>query len=134
MEDHGLNIDETLVCEGDFFYLESGYDLALKLLALTNPPTALVAASDEMAIGAIKATRKLGFSVPGDFAVIGFDDIKMASISEPPLTTMAQPKEDLARESTEMLLKIIKGETLKSNHVFLQDELIIRNSCGAGLV
>lgn len=132
MESHGLEVDEALVYEGDF-YLDSGYDLALQLLALPNPPTALVAASDEMAIGAMKAARKLGISVPGEFAVIGFDDIKMASICDPALTTMAQPKEALGSASVEMLISIMKGELLSSNHVILNDQLVIRESCGSNL-
>lgn len=126
---HGLAVDESLVCEGDF-YFQSGYDLALQMLASPNPPTALVAASDEMAIGAMKAARKLGISIPDEFAVVGFDDIKMALICEPPLTTMAQPKEDLGRISVEMLIRMMKGEPLSSKHVILNDELVIRESCG----
>jgi LacI family repressor for deo operon, udp, cdd, tsx, nupC, and nupG len=133
MESHGLDMDQSLVYEGDF-YFDSGYALALKLLSSSKPPTALVAASDEMAIGAIKAARKLGISVPKDFAIIGFDDIKMASICEPPLTTMAQPKEEIARISTEMLLSFMKGEPLNHNYVVLNDELVIRESCGSHLI
>jgi LacI family repressor for deo operon, udp, cdd, tsx, nupC, and nupG len=129
LETHGLDIDPSLLYEGNF-YFDSGYSSALKLLASSKPPTALVAASDEMAIGAIKAARKLGFLVPKDFAIVGFDDIKMASICEPPLTTMAQPKEEIARISTEMLLSYIKGDPLNQNYVILNDELVIRESCG----
>lgn len=132
MTAHGLEVDGSLVYEGDF-YLQSGYELTLQLLASPYPPTALVAASDEMAIGAMKAARKLGISIPSELAVIGFDDIKMASICEPPLTTMAQPKEDLGRISIEMLISMIKGESLSSNHVILNDELVIRESCGSHL-
>jgi LacI family transcriptional regulator, repressor for deo operon, udp, cdd, tsx, nupC, and nupG len=129
MEKHGLKIDESLIFEGDF-YLQSGYELALEMLSLPNSPTALVAGSDEMAIGAIKAARELGKAVPRDLAVIGFDDIKMASICEPPLSTMAQPKDSLGRISTEMLLALIKGEAIKEHFVLLYDELVIRESCG----
>ncbi|PZE20071.1 LacI family DNA-binding transcriptional regulator [Paenibacillus xerothermodurans] len=133
MEANGLDVDKSLVCEGDF-YFDSGHALALKLLSSAQPPSALVAASDEMAIGAIKAARKLGVRVPEDFAIIGFDDIKMASICEPALTTMAQPKEELARLSTEMLLSYIKGEPPHQNCVVLNDQLIIRESCGWALL
>lgn len=129
MESYGLQIDEALVLEGDF-YFESGYDLMLKLLSAENPPTALVAASDEMAIGAMKAARKYGLSLPSELAIMGFDDIKMASFCEPPLSTMAQSNEKFGQIATEMLLSILRGESLESNHIILNDQLVIRESCG----
>ncbi|MCZ8515444.1 LacI family DNA-binding transcriptional regulator [Paenibacillus filicis] len=129
MVKHGLKIDESFIFEGDF-YFQSGYELAAKMLSLPDLPTALVAGSDEMAIGAIKAARALGKVVPRDLAVIGFDDIKMASICEPSLSTMAQPADELGRISTEMLLALIKGETIKERFVLLYDKLVIRESCG----
>ena len=65
---------------------------------------------------------------------MGFDDIKMASFCEPALSTIAQPKEEFGQISTEMLLSILKGEALESNHILLNDQLVIRESCGAHLV
>jgi LacI family repressor for deo operon, udp, cdd, tsx, nupC, and nupG len=133
IREHGLIVDESLIREGDY-YVDSGYELALELLSEPNVPTAIVAASDEMAIGAMKAARELGISIPDQLAIIGFDDIKMASMCEPPLSTMAQPKAEYGRISTEMLLALIKGDPMSNNRIILNDELVIRKSCGAYLI
>jgi LacI family transcriptional regulator, repressor for deo operon, udp, cdd, tsx, nupC, and nupG len=132
IEEYGLTMDESLILEGDY-YVDSGYELALELLSQPEVPTAIVAASDEMAIGAMKAARELGISIPDQLAIIGFDDIKMASMCEPPLSTMAQSKEEFGRISTEMLLALIKGDPIPNTRIILNDELVIRKSCGAYL-
>ncbi len=126
---HDLPIDESLVQEGDFT-VESGYRMATRLLALTSPPTAIFAANDEMAIGAIQAIREKGFRVPEDIAVVGFDDIRLATLFDPPLTTVSQPKLEIGSKAAEILLKIINHEPVERRQVVLSDQLIIRQSCG----
>ena len=82
MAHHGLHVESLLVQEGDFSY-ESGFNLMKKLLMLDEIPTAVFAANDVMAMGAIKAAKSKGIRIPDDLSVIGFDDIKFASIFEP---------------------------------------------------
>ncbi|MDQ0217433.1 LacI family transcriptional regulator [Peribacillus cavernae] len=128
MSQHGLPIEPLLVQEGDFSY-ESGYNLMMKFLALEHPPTAVFAANDEMAIGAIKAIKFRGLSVPENISVIGFDNIKISSIFEPALTTIAQPAYDIGQKAMELLIKLINKDSLTKNQYMLEDELIIRESC-----
>jgi LacI family transcriptional regulator, repressor for deo operon, udp, cdd, tsx, nupC, and nupG len=127
---NNYEIDQVLVQEGDFSY-ESGYKLMEKFLALQNPPTAVFAANDEMAIGAIKAIKKHRLSVPEDIAVVGFDDIDMASIMDPELTTVAQPTFDIGSTAMDLLLCLMKKEPLTKKQFVLEDQLMIRQSCGA---
>ncbi|MDQ0338812.1 LacI family repressor for deo operon, udp, cdd, tsx, nupC, and nupG [Caldalkalibacillus uzonensis] len=123
----GLIEDEALIQEGDFT-LQSGYDLANKLLSLKNPPTAIFAANDEMAIGAMKAIQDKGIRVPEDVAVAGFDDINVASFVTPSLTTIRQPRYKIGQTSVDLLLKVINHEPLDQPQIVLEDELIVRHS------
>jgi LacI family transcriptional regulator, repressor for deo operon, udp, cdd, tsx, nupC, and nupG len=126
---HDIDVDAALVQEGDFSF-ESGYNVTLKLLALEKPPTAIFAANDAMAIGAIKAVRHRGGRVPDDVAVVGFDDIQMASIFEPGVTTIAQPMFDIGKQAMKLLLQLIDGEEVDRRQFVLPDRLVIRESCG----
>jgi LacI family transcriptional regulator, repressor for deo operon, udp, cdd, tsx, nupC, and nupG len=126
---HDIDVDAALVQEGDFSY-ESGYNVTLKLLALEKPPTAIFAANDAMAVGAIKAVRHRGGRVPDDVAVVGFDDIQMASIFEPGVTTIAQPMFDIGKQAMKLLLQLIDGEEVERRQFVLPDRLVIRESCG----
>jgi LacI family transcriptional regulator, repressor for deo operon, udp, cdd, tsx, nupC, and nupG len=128
MLQHGLNIDSQLVQEGNFSY-ESGFNLMKKFLALNHPPTAVFVANDEMAIGAIKAAKASGLKVPEDISVVGFDDIKFASIFEPALTTIAQPTFNMGKKAMELLINLINNEDLERDQFMLDDQLIIRDSC-----
>jgi LacI family repressor for deo operon, udp, cdd, tsx, nupC, and nupG len=128
MAHHGLSVDSLLVQEGDFSY-ESGFNLMKKLLMLDELPTAVFAANDEMAMGAIKAAKSKGIRVPEDLSVIGFDDIKFASIFEPALTTIAQPTFEMGKKAMELLLKLINNEELEKDQFMLADKLIVRDSC-----
>ena len=128
MNQHNLTADPLLIQEGDFSF-ESGYNLMLKFLALVHPPTAVFAANDEMAMGAIKAIKSRGLNVPNDISVIGFDDIKFASIFEPALTTIKQPTFSIGKKAMELLLELKNQHELPKVQFILADQLIIRNSC-----
>jgi LacI family repressor for deo operon, udp, cdd, tsx, nupC, and nupG len=132
MMSHDLDIDSAYIQEGDFSF-ESGYNQALKLLALENPPTAVFAFNDEMAMGAIKAAKDSGLKAPEDLAVVGFDNVKMSSVIEPNLTTINQPKYEIGKKAMELLLKLINGESINKKKFVMKDELIIRESCGSNL-
>lgn len=128
MAQHSLPVESLLVQEGDFSF-ESGFNVMQKFFALDVVPTAIFAANDEMAIGAIKAIKSKGLSVPGDISVVGFDDIKFASIFEPALTTISQPSFDIGKNAMELLIKIINKDDLEKKQFILEDKLIVRESC-----
>ena len=122
-------IEGVLIQEGDHTY-ESGYNQMNKFLALEETPTAIFAANDSMAMGAIKAVKDQNMKVPEDVAVVGFDNIQFSKIFEPALTTIAQPLLEMGKRSMELLLKQIKGEPLTKKQLVLDTKLIIRDSCG----
>ena len=107
----GLTAPPEYICQGDSSF-ESGYYGALALLALPEPPTAIFAGNDWMALGAIEAISNRGLSVPRDLAVVGVDDISLAARAHPPLTTISIPKREMARTATELLLRQIQGTDL----------------------
>src|SRR5690606_14285755 len=92
--------------------------------------TAIFAANDHMAMGAIKRLTEIGVSVPGDVAVIGFDDIAPAAYYRPALTTVRQPIEESARRAAELLIGRIQGTVSELPEVELGTELVVRESCG----
>jgi LacI family repressor for deo operon, udp, cdd, tsx, nupC, and nupG len=128
MSQYGLDVESRFVQEGDFTF-ESGFNLMKKFLAVDHPPTAIFAANDEMAIGAIKAAKTSGLRIPEDLSVIGFDDIKFASIVEPALTTVAQPTFNMGKKAMELLINLISNNEIEKDQYILDDELILRDSC-----
>lgn len=127
LEDANIEFDENLIKYGDYSF-KSGMRAARQLLSLEEKPTAIFAISDIMAIGAIKALKEEGFKAPEDVAVVGFDDISFASMYDPALTTVSQPKYDLGCIAMEVLLKHIEGELEDPQRIFLEHELVIRES------
>lgn len=95
LEEAGLDFDPKLLVRGDFSF-GSGVRAAKHLLALPERPTAIFAASDEMALGVLAVARQLGYAVPGDLAIAGFDDSPESRLVSPPLTTIFQPIADIA--------------------------------------
>jgi DNA-binding LacI/PurR family transcriptional regulator len=125
----GLKIDPNFVSRGRFT-AESGLQQTASLLQLRCRPTAIVAANDYLALGAVRAIHSAGLSVPKDVAVIGFDDVPLASLSTPALTTLRQPSRRIASDCFERLLQRINDPqgTLTSKQFFYEPELIIRES------
>lgn len=124
---HQIPIREEYILEGDFS-VRAGYLLGRQLLTLANPPTAIFAANDEMAVGAMKAAKELGLDVPGDVSVVGFDDIPLSTLVAPALTTIRQPKYEIGTQSMNMLLDLIEGRADARRQVVLPYELVIRDS------
>jgi LacI family transcriptional regulator len=126
-----LDVDEELIYEGTFFQPD-GYSGASELLNLVDPPTAIFASNDVMALGVMDAVRNRGFRVPDDVSVIGFDDIPQAAMVRPALTTVNQPLEKMGRVATQMLMELTqkkeKTNTVE-NRIELPTELVIRDSC-----
>jgi len=127
LEAAGLEVDDQLVQPGDFYH-ESGFACANALLDLPEPPTAIFAASDQMAFGVYESVRRRGLRVPDDVSVVGFDDLPEVRWSSPPLTTVRQPLAEMGVLAARTLLRIAAGETLESPRLELATTLIVRSS------
>lgn len=123
----GLPADPALLVQGDFFQ-PSGFTGAEHLLDLPEPPTAIFAANDDMALGVVEAARVRGLRIPEDLSVIGFDDVTQASIVHPPLTTVRQPLEQMGQIAAERLLALIESPERAVERVVLPTELIVRQT------
>jgi LacI family transcriptional regulator len=120
---------DDYVRDGDF-YFESGFAAMQELLSLPDPPTAVFAASDLMAAGAIRAIEQAGLAVPADVAVVGFDDIQLAAMMQPALTTIRQDKLGLGSAAAEALLRMIERDGAPPPGITLPVELVVRASSG----
>ena len=127
MRSNGLSPDRKLMAAGDFS-AESGVRATEALLARGVPLTALMCANDEMALGALRAVRDRGLSVPADISIIGFDDIRLARFIDPPLTTVAQPMQEIGREAMTLLIELLADPTVAARKRILPTQLIIRGS------
>lgn len=125
---YNLAIKEEYIQYGELSY-KSGYLKTQKLLELNDSPDAIFASEDRLALGALRAASERNVKVPKDLAIIGFDNITQTEYSIPKLSTIAQPKEEIGKKATEILLHIIKGEEIKDCNIVFKPELIIRESC-----
>jgi DNA-binding LacI/PurR family transcriptional regulator len=123
----GVALDPNLVRYGNF-YLHPGYEHGLDLLDRADRPTAIFAGSDMQAIGVLRAARRLGIEVPAQLSVIGYDNLPVAAWTDPALTTINQPLEDMAGTATRMLLDLARGIEPASTRIDLVTELVIRES------
>jgi LacI family transcriptional regulator len=131
LEAHEIPVQEDLITEGDFSEA-SGSSGVLHLLPAS--PTAIFVASDTMAIGALKALRQAGRRIPEDVALVGFDDVPIASAVEPALTTIRQPISRLGSLAAELVLNMAEDpseEQASVHRIVLPAELVVRQSCGA---
>ncbi|WP_129669772.1 LacI family DNA-binding transcriptional regulator [Phytoactinopolyspora endophytica] len=127
LEAAGLAIDEKLLWEGDFYH-ESGFAGAQAFLRNPEPPTAILASSDQMAIGAYEAVRQSGLRVPDDVSIVGFDDLPEVRWASPPLTTVRQPLSDMGAVAARTVLRLAAGEPVDSPRLELATSLIARES------
>jgi LacI family transcriptional regulator len=127
LEKAGITFNEDLVRIGNYRY-ESGLEVTKYFLDLQDRPTAIFAATDEMAIGAIHAIQDRGLRVPEDVSVISIDNVRMASMVRPLLTTVAQPMYDIGAVSMRLLTKLMKKEDAQNSRVILPHEVIQRES------
>ncbi len=127
----GIVPDPNLIVEGDF--TEAGGYSAMQRL-LPHTPDAVFAASDTMAVGALRALREAGRRVPEDIALVGFDDMPFAAHTDPPLTTVRQPIQRAGTVAAETLIDLIAHPDSQPRRIVLPTELVIRASCGSGLV
>ncbi|RCS24254.1 LacI family transcriptional regulator [Phyllobacterium salinisoli] len=129
MADAGLPVPAAYDLTGDYS-LRTGRELCRQLFSYRDRPTALFLANDEMAFGAINELRQLGFTVPDDVSVVGFDDIFLSEAFYPPLTTVSQPREEIGRRAMEMLLALLGGNDAAPSSVELPTCLKVRASTG----
>lgn len=125
-----LAYEPGYVGEGDF-YLRSGFRAMVALLDRPVPPSAVFAASDLMAAGALQAIRERGLRCPADVAVVGFDDIQLASLLRPSLTTIRQDAGAVGVSAGEALVRLIDDPELEPPRITVPVELVVRESSGA---
>jgi LacI family transcriptional regulator len=129
-QDYGQLIRPELVVEGDFTE-EGGYNGMLRLLP--QKAEAVFAASDMMAYGAMRALRESNLHIPEDVAIVGFDDNPASSKTIPPLTTVRQQISQMGSKAVEFLINRIENGSNSTQHIILDTELVVRESCGASL-
>lgn len=125
----GIDYDPALVGQGNWEQ-QAAYNAARTMLELPQPPTAIAAACDLSAFGVMQAGRQLGLEIGRQLSVAGFDDIRGAVSSKPPLTTVHQPIYAMGKTAVELLIRQLRGETLPELHIQLDTELIVRQSTG----
>ncbi|WP_034336827.1 LacI family DNA-binding transcriptional regulator [Deinococcus misasensis] len=126
LQDAGLLVQEKYIQHGDYTK-RSGEEAARALLSQPHPPTALFVSGDQMALGAIHMAQDLGFRVPQDVSIVGFDDLPIAAASRPALTTVHQPLQRMGEVAVQMLVALIEGHTPEQPGPF-PTELVVRES------
>jgi LacI family transcriptional regulator, repressor for deo operon, udp, cdd, tsx, nupC, and nupG len=127
----GRPLDGDLV-ERTRFSLEGGHAAAARLIG--RGVTGIICGSDPLALGAIRAARRGGLSVPADISVVGYDDSAFMSCTDPPLTTVRQPIEAIGRAAVEMLAGQIEGSPVYADELFFEPEMVARGSTAAAPV
>ena len=126
----GVMPDQRLEVESDFSD-RGGFQATEALLELPDPPTAIFAFNDMLAIGAMQAARARGIRIPEDLSVIGFDDTFEASIVTPTLTTVRQPLAEMGRMAVALLVRLLQNQRIEALHVELATKLVVRESTAA---
>ena len=122
-----ISVDPALTVVGDFS-IEAGERAIELLLSQGKSFSAVFCSNDEMAIGAMRALVSHGLRVPEDISVVGFDDIRFARYTSPPLTTVAQPKNALGREAMTMLIEQLNDPEVPPRKRVLSADLVVRGS------
>lgn len=123
----GVRLDPGLVVESDF-EVEGGRTAAARLLSLPEPPTALLAFNDNLAVGAFQSASDRGLGLPADLSVVGFDDAEHAPLVTPALTTVRQPLGEMARVAVGLLTRLLAGRPVEALKVELATRLVLRDS------
>lgn len=127
---NNLDFEPELVQPGDWEF-EGGYQAAQNLINLDRPPTAIFSANDLMALGAIHAIQDVGLSVPGDVAVVGYDNRDFTRIFRPKITTVSMPVYEMGWAAAELLLKHIAERREDVDEIKIKGQIFIRETCGA---
>jgi LacI family repressor for deo operon, udp, cdd, tsx, nupC, and nupG len=134
LADAGQAYDDELVADAGDLRFESAAAVCETMLKARPDVTAVAATTDVLAFGVLQAARRTGRRVPEDLAVVGYDNIPLSAAADPPLTTIAQPVDDIVSHAVELLLEQIasKDITLDRRRVVLKAQLVVRESCGSG--
>lgn len=130
LETGGLAINENIVIQAKEFNYAEGYHCVQHLIQEHLLPGAIFAAGDMYAVGAMKALREHNLRVPQDVAIVGYNNIDVADFTQPALTSVSTPIEELGRQSAELLLMLVNHQPIADKKIILPSELIIRESCG----
>lgn len=129
LEAAGIPIDPSLIVElEEAAWKEGCGDALVRLLTGPNPPTAIFASNDLKAIAIYRLVQRLGLQIPRDVSVVGYDDIDVADLVHPPLTTMAQPIDEMTTAGMELLLGLIRGEAPREEPICFRAQLRLRAS------
>ena len=128
LQEAGLEINEERITHISSINYQSAFLKASYMLSSENRPDAIFATADVFAVAAINAAKKLGFRVPEDISVIGFDNVEAALMCDPQLTTVEQPAEEIGYQSCEILIENLQGSDTQPKHIKLETELIVRQS------
>jgi DNA-binding LacI/PurR family transcriptional regulator len=126
----GIHINPAYIVRVPGFDLVHGSEGARRLLDLQEPPTAIFAIADMLALGAMRRIKDAGLRIPNDIALASFNDISTAVLVDPPLTTVASPSVHLGREAMKMLQTLIQGNQPDQRQIILPTALVVRQSCG----
>ncbi|WP_163853654.1 LacI family DNA-binding transcriptional regulator [Paenibacillus elgii] len=127
LEEAGIAYNPELVRISDFKVTDAK-QVAGEMLDAPQPPTAIFACNDLLATGVIQAVRERGLSVPGDLSVVGFDNTLLATIIDPPLTTVAQPIQEMGQKVVDLIIRIINDKNSTKQRIVMLPELVIRSS------
>lgn len=128
MEEHNIPVNENYIIHLPSVSYNLAYSNAIFLLGMEDRPNIILCVSDVFAVAAINAARKLGLNVPDDVAVIGFDNIDLSTMVSPTLTTIDQPTYLLGYQASELLLEKIDNPNSPNKKLYLETELIVRES------
>ena len=132
LQEASIENDPGLIAPVQGFNAAEGKQAAHRLLKLPQPPSAIFAISDSMAVGAMQAIKAAGLRIPDDIALIGFNDIPIAAMLNPALTSFSMPSYRLGIEAMKMLTGLIQGKNPKRRKIILPTPLVTRRSCGCG--
>jgi len=128
LQEHDIPLPEEWVVTSPLS-IEGGRQAMRQILSLPERPTAVFLNNNLLSLGALLAIKELGLRCPEDISVIGFDDHPWATVSDPPLTVVRQPAQQIGQVAARMLLSLINGEEIRESHVILDCEVIVRQSC-----
>ena len=129
---HNISFNEEIFFYGDRSF-QAGYEIIINNRSKVRHFSAIFSQNDLMALGAIQALSELQFKIPGDIAVVGYDDIELLALFKPLLTTVRQPREKIAVLACESLINIIKDKETTKRKLLVNPSLIVRESCGSVL-
>jgi DNA-binding LacI/PurR family transcriptional regulator len=127
LNEAGIEVNEQYILHADFNQV-GGEQMAQDILKVKLQPTAIFAANDLIALGVIQYFEKCHIIIPNDIALVGFDDIELAHLVKPKLTTIANPKYELGQTAAQQLISRIQDPTQPNSHIVLNTRLVLRDS------